>query len=458
MPFDFLERPLSANAYGERPFTFLDQGAYNDLANIAAIDLIENGDRTARENWQNRQLTNLLKHAHERSAFWRKRMPSRMINYGIMKYLPVQSRQDVITQTNLEGALHGGGANAPASSYASTGSTGTPVKIYAVHENAYYNSIRSMAQFFMDGLSLDENRVHIIPPTSMVKLENASLATRKSDGWGGALSKVFRNGSMKKIVYRHDDNALIKELLEERFGYLVSPSRYVDILISNGGIELFKKLGIKCWFHVSDTRDPEIVDKLGEIGIRSLSNYSAAEIGPIGFECTKHQGHFHVAHTNVIVECDDQLTASYRGASLGRLLITHLHSYATPMIRYDVGDFGQVEQKCPCGHDGPTISNIFGRGKHFMRLPDGKLRPFYLSTRLLQEAVAFKDCRIRQSDNKTIKIEIGGRENLTGEEERKLTDLLLKVTDSAFTIDIAAVKEIDWSSSPKRLFFSSSVT
>src|ERR1044071_8845269 len=120
MPFDFLERPLSANAYGERPFTFLDQGAYNDLANIAAIDLIENGDRTARENWQNRQLTNLLKHAHERSAFWRKRMPSRMINYGIIKYLPVQSRQDVITQTNLEGALHGGGANAPASSYAST--------------------------------------------------------------------------------------------------------------------------------------------------------------------------------------------------------------------------------------------------------------------------------------------------------------------------------------------------
>src|SRR5437764_2316604 len=298
MPFDLLERPLSANAYGDRRFTFLDQAAYNDLANITAIDLIENGDRTARENWQNRQLTNLLRHAYERSPFWRKRMPSRMINHGIMKYLPVQSREDVMTQANLEGSLHAGDANAPISSYASTGSTGTPVKIYTVHENAYYNSIRSMAQFFMDDLSLDENRVHIIPPTSMVKLENASFATRKTDSLGVALSRVFRNGSLRKIVYRHDDNALIKELLKEPFGYLVSPSRYIDTLLSSGGIELFKKLGIKLWVHVSDTRDPEIATMLGEIGVRSLSNYSAAEIGPIAFESTRHKGYVHVGHTN----------------------------------------------------------------------------------------------------------------------------------------------------------------
>jgi phenylacetate-CoA ligase len=103
MPLDLIERPLNANPYGDRPFTLLDQAAQNVLANIAAINLIENGDRTARENWQNRQLTNLLRHAHARSAFWRKRMPSRMINYQIMKYLPIQWREDVTTQVNLEG-------------------------------------------------------------------------------------------------------------------------------------------------------------------------------------------------------------------------------------------------------------------------------------------------------------------------------------------------------------------
>ena len=457
MPLDLLERPLNANAYGDRPYTFLDQAAQNDLANIDAINLIENGDRTAREIWQNRQLTNLLKHAHDRSAFWRNRMPSRIINHGILKFLPVQSREDVTTQATLEGSLVASDGKAPISTYASTGSTGTPVKIYTSHENTYYNGIRSLTQIFIDDLSLDENWVQIVPPVRMAAFKKATLAVKRANSWIGSLGKVFRSGSSKKIEYRYDDDALVNELLKERVGYLLSPSRYVEILIASGGIDLVKKLGIRLWFHLSDYRDPEIVSKLSAIGVPSLSNYSAAEIGPIAFECTKHQGYFHVAHTNVIVESDDKLTVSYNGTSLARLLVTHLHSYATPIIRYDVGDFGQVEQKCRCGHDGPTISNIFGRGKHFLRLPDGKLRPFYLSTRLLQEVVAFKECCIRQADRETIAAEIGGRENLTPDEEKKLKELIVKATDPAFTININPVKQIDWSSNPKRLFFSSAV-
>src|SRR5262249_49788540 len=160
------------------------------------INLIEYGDRMARENWQNRQLTNLLKHAHDRSAFWRKRMPSRMINHGLLKFLPVQSREDVATQVNLEGSLVAGDGKAPVSTYASTGSTGTPVKIYTSHENGYYNSIRSTAQFFIDNLSLDENRVQIMPPSSAAELDNASRAVKTAGSWAGSLSRVFRNGSL----------------------------------------------------------------------------------------------------------------------------------------------------------------------------------------------------------------------------------------------------------------------
>src|SRR5450755_441248 len=143
---DWTARSLYPNAYGSQPFAFLDQAAQNDLANITAIDLIENGDRTARENWQNRQLTNLLRHAQARSKFWQKRMPSRMANHGILKYMPVQSREDIAAQVKLEGSLMAGEGNAaPVLNYASTGSTGTPVKIYSSQQNGYYNTIRSLA-------------------------------------------------------------------------------------------------------------------------------------------------------------------------------------------------------------------------------------------------------------------------------------------------------------------------
>jgi phenylacetate-CoA ligase len=454
---DLITRPINTNAYRAQPFTFLDQAAQNVLAQITAIDLIENGDRIAREIWQNRQLTNLLKHAHARSKFWRQRIPSRMITHSIMKYLPIQSRADVATQTKLEGSLAAKDGNAPVSSYASTGSTGTPVKVYICTENGEYNGIRSLAQYFLNNLSLKENRVQIHPGASLAKLDKRRLIVESKDSWPGTLTKVFRTGSSKTIAHTYDDDALINELSKEQVGYLICANRYVDILLKKAGIEFIRKIGLKLWIHNSDYRNPEIVEALGSICVPSLSSYSAGEVGPIAFECSKHQGYFHVAHTNVIVECDQQLTTSFNGASLGRLLITHLHSYATPIIRYDIGDFGQVENRCRCGHDGPTISNIFGRGKHFLRHPSGKLLPFYVSTRVLLEIAAFKECRVRQNEIDKITVEIGGRESITADEEERLKKVIIKATDPAFTIEIKPVKEIDWSSNPKRLFFSSAV-
>jgi hypothetical protein len=101
---DLVDRPLNLTAYNDRPFSFLSKAAHNDLGNISGIDLIENGNRAAREAWQNSQLTNLLKHAHARSRFWRQRMPARMINHKILKYIPAQSRADVAAQEYISGS------------------------------------------------------------------------------------------------------------------------------------------------------------------------------------------------------------------------------------------------------------------------------------------------------------------------------------------------------------------
>ena len=134
-----------------------------------------------------------------------------------------------------------------------------------------------------------------------------------------------------------------------------------------------------------------------------------------------------------------------------------MHSYATPLIRYDIGDFGKLHQACPCGHDGPAISHIYGRGKHFLRHPNGTYLPFYLTAGLLREAVDFGECRFRQDAIDTITAEIGGREALSPEEEDRLRAIVIAVTDPAFKVVIKPVKEIDWSDNPKQLFFSSSV-
>jgi phenylacetate-coenzyme A ligase PaaK-like adenylate-forming protein len=453
MQSDFKNRIQNVNGYADQPFTFVEPDAHRLIGEIASIDLVENGDRPTRENWQKKQLSNLIKHAYARSSFWRQRIPSGVSRQDILHKMPIVTRRDIVRQVNDEGALFVDKKIGKEESYETTGSTGTPLKVFVCPQNGYYNHLRNLAQFLLDDLSFDENRVQIAPALRSEDLRISACAPN----WAGPLSRIYRNGSTKRIGFNRDLDGLVDELSKDSVGYLVCHSRVLELLLDHGGPDLFKKLGIKVWIHLGDYRSREAVEQLKSIGIPSLSNYSSAETGPIAFECRMNQGYYHVAHTNVMVEYDDKLTTTFDGVTVGRLLITHLHSYATPLIRYDIGDFGKLHHQCRCGHDGPAISHIYGKGKHFLRHPDGTSVPFYLSPRALRQAVDFKECRFRQETVDTITVQIGGRETLTPDEEAKLTAIVIGATDPAFQVIIKPVKEIDWSDNPKQLLFASSV-
>ena len=109
-----------------------------------------------------------------------------------------------------------------------------------------------------------------------------------------------------------------------------------------------------------------------------LANYSSEEVGLIGSECPNSPGNYHVATSNVVVEVLEDEGFEIGGAKLGRVLVTHLHSYATPFIRYDLGDLASLADRCACGHDGPVLYNIHGRTKSLLKHRDGRISPFYV--------------------------------------------------------------------------------
>ena len=453
----FKGRSQNLNGYADQPFTFVDPDAHRAMGHIAAIDLIDNGERAARQYWQKKQLANLVNHAYLKSEFWRQRIPAGAGRQEVLSNFPILARKDITAQAQKEGSLFGDKKQST-ETYETTGSTGTPLKVFVVPQNGYYNTIRTLAQYFFDDLPLDENRVQISPLVRAEDLlKQKTILQSSSRDWAGPLSRIYHNGSNKVIRFSQDVDGLLAELSKDRVGYLVSPCRVLERLLAHGGPDLVKGLGIRAWIHLSDYRSPDVVAQLKAIGIPSLSNYSSGETGAIAFECRHNQGYYHVAHSNVLVECDESLTTTYEGETVGRLLITHLHSYATPIIRYDIGDFGKLHDQCSCGHSGPTISHIFGRGKHFLRHPDGRYMAFHLSTRAVRAAVEFDECRFRQNAIDTITVEIGGREALSAEEEARLTAVVHAATDPVFKLVIKTVTKIDWSDSPKQLFFSSSV-
>lgn len=107
----------------------------------------------------------------------------------------------------------------------------------------------------------------------------------------------------------------------------------------------------------------------------TYSHYSSWEVHAIATECPEHSG-YHIAAENVIVEIADDEGESVPVGEEGRVLITNLHNYAMPFIRYDMGDVGVGSDKtCPCGRGLPLLAALSGRTTDVIITRSGKSIP-----------------------------------------------------------------------------------
>lgn len=118
-----------------------------------------------------------------------------------------------------------------------------------------------------------------------------------------------------------------------------------------------------------------------------FSFYGAGESGPIASECIAHEG-LHVNADQLILECLKNGESAEPGEQ-GVVVFTSLYGYATPYIRYGLGDICTLSTRyCSCGSKLPLMEPPVGRPDEVIRLPNGKvlsvsaivnltLRPFH---------------------------------------------------------------------------------
>ncbi len=91
-----------------------------------------------------------------------------------------------------------------------------------------------------------------------------------------------------------------------------------------------------------------------------FDRYGLSEVaGYVAQECEMHEG-LHVNGGLAIVEVvkDGEICGP---GETGRLVVTNLHNYAMPFIRYDAGDLATVGDDCSCGRAFPVLARIEGR-------------------------------------------------------------------------------------------------
>jgi phenylacetate-coenzyme A ligase PaaK-like adenylate-forming protein len=159
----------------------------------------------------------------------------------------------------------------------------------------------------------------------------------------------------------------------------------------------------------------------------------------------------------VIIDVDNRDSVTVGNNKLGRVLVTHLHSYGTPFVRYDIGDYAALSKACACGHDGPVLTNIYGRKKRLLKRADGSVIPFSVTARSLLEIVKCEEYRIRQTGLETLEMEIGGAGHVTADQIASLKSLIKERAGDEFQVRIETVQNIDWGSDVKRLGFRSEV-
>lgn len=97
-----------------------------------------------------------------------------------------------------------------------------------------------------------------------------------------------------------------------------------------------------------------------------VQTYATREVGVIAFECSERN--LHIAEDVVYLEA---LPDEKQGTS--RFLVTSLLNKATPLIRYDIGDCGQIlPADCPCGSSFRRLSLDIGRAPQYIRLTNNK--------------------------------------------------------------------------------------
>jgi len=117
-------------------------------------------------------------------------------------------------------------------------------------------------------------------------------------------------------------------------------------------------------------RPEQRAQMLRVFGCPVVDSYGCAEAGVTGFECER--GGMHVPVESVVVETVPSV------GGLCEVLITDLHNYSQPLIRYRVGDLmepgvgDEADEPCACGRELPVLGRIAGRAGDALELPDGR--------------------------------------------------------------------------------------
>lgn len=130
-------------------------------------------------------------------------------------------------------------------------------------------------------------------------------------------------------------------------------------------------LGIRVAFVTSEVLDQtqrQMIEKT--FGCPVANGYGGRDAGFLAHQCSK--GSMHITQEDVILEIIDENDRPVKPGEAGEIVVTHLHSYGFPFIRYKTGDIGRLSNRlCDCGRGLMILEDIIGRSSDLIYTQEG---------------------------------------------------------------------------------------
>jgi phenylacetate-CoA ligase len=347
---------------------------------LAHLEQLERSEWSSFDELRAIQLTELRKlldHAYEHSPHYRRGFQARALRPSDIRTIDDLRKLPLLTREEATDSFEDRMSSAeplPRIRKMTSGTTGRPLAFAYDAGSEYWRQATKLRGYGWAGYRPGDRSLHFwgaiaavqAPPLKKkVKTAFDHLMRREhyidcADHSEEALSSVvrrLRHLRPKVIVcYAHAGAALARHIVETK-------SRdWEDTVVISAAERLFPA-------------DRDVMTEAFGPGI--FDTYGSREVMLIAAECQAHQG-LHVSMENLAVEVIVREADTERPAlpgELGEVVVTDLHNYGAPFIRYVNGDLAVAmpATRCVCGRALSRLQRVEGREMDTLR--DGEGRP-----------------------------------------------------------------------------------
>lgn len=370
---------------------------------------------------QQRQLDALLGHAFESVPHYRGLRGARFDELPVLTRRALQESYESLRSERIP-AAHGQTGETRTS-----GATGAPVRVLKTQ----------LCNIFWNALTLREHRWHRRDLGAKLAVVRQGAVAGESAAWGPATEGLVATGPCVLLTPASSVDEQLRWLERERPAYLLTyPSLVAELarLSLARGTRLDGLLEVRT---LGETLDPEMRTLCRDAwGVRVTDFYSAQEVGYLALQCPLHE-HYHVQSEGVLVEVLANDGGACAPGEIGRVVVTDLHNFAMPLIRYELGDYAEVGEPCPCGRGLPVLRRIAGRVRNTLVTASGARYWPTFGVRGFLDIAPVRQHQFVQKSYDLIEARIVAAAALTPGQEQRLGERILSRLPRGFRVRFA---------------------